>query len=138
MEATVITSYELSGARIYIWTSWVWILRLLVQRVSASCMHFFSFFTLVWSQVVRMENRNWGIRCLVQVFICLFYSRSLLVFCFKCSSVSMSIPNSLTIPSPILPLVTIRLLQSIEQSSLCCPAISISKPSWSIYISWRH
>ena len=85
-------------------------------------MHFFSFFTLVWSQVVRMENRNWGIRCLVQVFICLFYSRSLLVFCFKCSSVSMSIPNSLTVPSPILPLVTIRLLQNIEQSSQCCPA----------------
>ena len=32
----------------------------------------------------------------------------------------MSIPDSLTIPSPILPPVTISLLQSIEQSFLCC------------------
>ena len=52
MEATVITSYELSGARIYIWTSWVWILRLLVQRVSAPCI---SFLSLPWS-----GHRWWG------------------------------------------------------------------------------
>ena len=65
--------------------------------------HFFSAFTLVWSQMARTESRNWGIHCLVQAFICLFYGRFLLAFCFKYSSVSMSIPNSLTIPSPILP-----------------------------------
>ena len=49
-------------------------------------------------------------------------SRSLLVLHVKYSSVSMSIPDSLTIHSPSFPLVTIRLLQRIEQSSLCCPA----------------
>ena len=38
------------------------------------------------------------------------------------SCVSTSIPDSLTIPSPVFPLGTIRLLQSFEQSSLGCPA----------------
>ena len=49
-------------------------------------------------------------------------SRSLLVLHVKYSSVSMSIPDSLTITPPSFPLGTIRLLQSIEQSSLCWPA----------------
>ena len=49
-------------------------------------------------------------------------SRSLLVLHVKHSSVSMSIPNSQLSLLPSIPLVTIRLLQTIEQSSLCCPA----------------
>ena len=59
-------------------------------------------------------------------------SRSLLVLHVKHSSVSMSIPNSLTIPSPSFPLVTLRLLQSIEQSSLCWTA----GPCWLSIVFW--
>ena len=52
-------------------------------------------------------------------------SRSLLVHCFKYSSVYLLIPNSLTIPSPILPQATIRLFSKSVSLFLFCKKVDL-------------
>ena len=62
--------------------------------------------------------------CHITAELPVLYSRSLLVFCFKYSSMYMSIPNSLTIPSPH-PSPLAKSLLWTTRPSTSCPVLKL-------------